>query len=102
MELPVTCGEKTDLLGESQIQETIGLVQNNHLHVVQVHRQRVVHVIDHTARSANHNVGTTLQIHRLTLQRKTSHDEGARDLRVLRVRKKRSPTFASFSAIEYT
>ena len=102
MELPVTCGAKTNLLGEAQVQETIGFVQTHHLHVVQIYRQRVVHVIDHTARSANHDVGTTLQIHRLALQRQTAHDECARDLRVLKVRKRCLPTFANFSAIEYT
>ena len=94
--------ERPNLLGESQVQKTIGFVQNHHLHVVQIHRQCVVHVINHTTRSANDDVGTTLQIHSLALERETSHDERARDLRILNVSKSEPLTFASFSAIEYT
>ena len=68
---------------EAQLQELVGLVENQHLQVLDAHAPRIEQQVDDAAWSANHQLRVVSQRHLLLLDRTRSDYQGCLQLRVL-------------------
>mmetsp|Transcript_1631 Transcript_1631/g.5041 ORF Transcript_1631/g.5041 Transcript_1631/m.5041 type:complete len:378 (+) Transcript_1631:380-1513(+) len=70
-----------ELVAEAHVQQTIGLVEHQHLNVLQRHAHLVAHQIEHTTGSAHHDGGSSPKGHRLLAQAQTTHRQQTVDRR---------------------